>query len=345
MAAALPQRAFSGGKRHWFDGPAEKGIPWQAIVNRITLPPDSAAGPRRHKQDEAYIFYRSMNEGIVMRPIKTVLHRRALLPVVLFCLTAAALPLSASAQTSYAHPWDDPHQPIQKRVQELVSQMTLQEEASQMINDAPAIPRLGVPAYNWWSEGLHGIARSGYATVFPQAIGMAATFDPAAMHQMGVTVSTEARAKYNWAIRRGIHSIYFGLTLWAPNINIVRDPRWGRAQETYGEDPYLTGTMAVQYIRGLQGSNPKYLRTVATPKHFSVYNGPEPLRHEINADPPPHDMQDTYLAAFRMAITQGHADSMMCSYNAVYGVPSCANKLLADVVRGKWGFGGFITSD
>jgi beta-glucosidase len=279
-----------------------------------------------------------------MRPFKSLFGWRALTPAALLCLMTAALP-QARAQAKYPHPWDNPSQPIQKRVHELVSQMTLQEEVSQMMNTAPAIPRLGVPAYNWWSEGLHGIARSGYATVFPQAIGMSATFDPAAIHQMGTTVSTEARAKYNWAIRRNIHSIYFGLTLWAPNINIVRDPRWGRGQETYGEDPFLTGTMAAEYVSGLQGHNPKYLKTVATPKHFSVYNGPEPMRHKINANPSPHDMQDTYLAAFRMAIRQGHADSMMCSYNAVYGVPSCANKLLADVVRGKWGFDGYITSD
>lgn len=268
------------------------------------------------------------------------------------CLCAAALSLLAGAaptllaQSEYAHPWDNPSQSIQKRVHELVSQMTLQEEIAQMMNDAPAIPRLGVPAYNWWSEGLHGIARSGYSTVFPQAIGMAATFDPSAVATMADTTSTEARAKYNWAMRHDLHSIYYGLTLWAPNINIVRDPRWGRGQETYGESPFLTGTMAVEFVRGLQGNDPQYLKTIATPKHFAVYNGPESMRHQINAEPSAHDFQGTYLPAFRMAVTEGHADSIMCSYNEVYGEPSCANpQLLNGILRKDWGFQGFVTSD
>lgn len=259
------------------------------------------------------------------------------------CLIAQAASAAAPAQRSF--PWDDPGQPVAQRVHELVSRMTLQQKVSQMMNEAPAIPSLGVPAYNWWSEGLHGIARSGYATVFPQAIGMAATFDPQAVGDMAQIISTEARAKYSWAIDHGIHSIFYGLTVWSPNINIVRDPRWGRGQETYGEDPFLTGTMAVRFVRGLQGNDAHYLKTVATPKHFSVYNGPEPLRHKINAQVTPYDLEDTYLPAFRAAITQGHADSIMCSYNAVDGVPSCANTLLQQVVRGDWGFRGFVTSD
>lgn len=272
------------------------------------------------------------------------LWRRAVMAAAAVCLTGlTAVP--GMAQSKQKFPWDNPNQPIEQRVHELVSRMTLKEKVSQMMNTAPAIPSLGVPAYNWWSEGLHGIARSGYATVFPQAIGMAATFDPKDVRNMSDTISTEARAKYERAIRRGIHSIYFGLTLWAPNINIVRDPRWGRTQETYGESPFLTGTMAVQYVRGLQGNNPKYFKTIATPKHFAVYNGPEPLRHKIDAKVSLHDLESTYFPAFRAAITEGHADSMMCSYNAINGVPSCANKLLSQVVRGKWGFGGFITSD
>ncbi len=279
-----------------------------------------------------------------MKRVNATLCRRAVRAAAGVCLMGlVAMP--GIAQSKKEFPWDNPNQPLQQRVHELVSRMTLQEKVSQMMNEAPAIPSLGVPAYNWWSEGLHGIARSGYATVFPQAIGMAATFDPADVRNMSDTISTEARAKYEWAMRRNLHSIYYGLTLWAPNINIVRDPRWGRGQETYGEDPFLTGTMAVQYVRGLQGNNPKYLKTIATPKHFAVYNGPEPMRHKINAVVTQHDLEDTYLPAFRAAITEGHADSMMCSYNAINGVPSCANKLLADVVRGKWGFGGYITSD
>ena len=279
-----------------------------------------------------------------MKRENVTLLSRAMMAGAAICLAGlSAVPGLAQAQKKF--PWDNTHQPIQQRVHELVSRMTLQEKVSQMMNTAPAIPRLGVPAYDWWSEGLHGIARSGYATVFPQAIGMAATFNPKDVRNMSDTISTEARAKYEWAIRHDIHSIYFGLTLWAPNINIVRDPRWGRGQETYGEDPFLTGTMAVQYVRGLQGNNPKYLKTIATPKHFAVYNGPEPMRHKIDARPSQHDLEATYFPAFRAAIMEGHADSMMCSYNAIDGVPSCANKLLADVVRGKWGFGGYITSD
>jgi len=279
-----------------------------------------------------------------MRRGNATLWRRAVTTAAAVCVMGlAAVP--GMAQPKQKFPWDNPNQPIQQRVHELVSRMTLKEKVSQMMNTAPAIPRLGVPAYDWWSEGLHGIARSGYATVFPQAIGMAATFDPKDVRNMSDTISTEARAKYEWAIRHDIHSIYFGLTLWAPNINIVRDPRWGRAQETYGESPFLTGTMAVQYVRGLQGNNPKYFKTIATPKHFAVYNGPEPMRHKVDARPTPHDLEDTYFPAFRAAFTQGHAYSTMCSYNAIDGVPSCANKLLADVVRGKWGFRGYITSD
>ncbi|HTW43915.1 MAG TPA: glycoside hydrolase family 3 C-terminal domain-containing protein [Acidobacteriaceae bacterium] len=243
-------------------------------------------------------------------------------------------------------PYQNPKLSPQQRAADLVSRMTLEEKVSQTMNDAPAIPRLGIPAYNWWSEGLHGIARSGYATVFPQAIGNAATWDAPLVHQMGTVISTEARAKYNQAIREGIHSIYFGLTIWSPNINIFRDPRWGRGQETYGEDPFLTGQMGVAFVTGLQGDNPHYLKTVATSKHFAVHSGPEPLRHEFNVDPSPYDLEDTYLPAFRATVVQGHADSLMCSYNAVDGVPACANTmLLQQTLRRDWGFMGYVTSD
>ena len=176
-------------------------------------------------------------------------------------------------------PYQNPSLSPEKRAADLVSRMTLEEKVSQTMNSSAAIPRLGVPAYNWWSEGLHGIARSGYATVFPQAIGNAATFDAPLIHQMATVISTEARAKYNQAIRDNIHSIYFGLTIWSPNINIFRDPRWGRGQETYGEDPFLTSQIGVAFVKGLQGDNPHYLKTVATPKHYDVHSGPEPLRH------------------------------------------------------------------
>jgi beta-glucosidase len=270
------------------------------------------------------------------------------LPGIMRAQTAPATAIGAQtdARTQTAQPWFNPSLPTTQRVDALVHAMTLEEKVAQMMNAAPAIPRLGVPAYNYWSEGLHGIARSGYATLFPQAIGLAATWDPALQQQVGDVISTEARAKYNDAIQHGLHSIYFGLGIWSPNINIVRDPRWGRGLETYGEDPYLTGTMAVAFIRGLQGNDPKYLRTIATPKHFDAYSGPEPMRHMFNAQVSAHDLEDTYTPAFRAAIMQGKAASLMCSYNAVNGTPACANTLLLQrYLRQSWGFAGFVTSD
>jgi beta-glucosidase len=234
----------------------------------------------------------------------------------------------------------------EKRVAELVGQMTLEEKVSQMQNDASAIPSLNVPAYNWWSEGLHGIARSGYATVFPQAIGLAATWDVPLMHQVADTISTEARAKNGEALREGNHSIYYGLDIWSPNINIFRDPRWGRGQETYGEDPFLTGRLGVAFVEGLQGDDSTYYKTIATPKHFAVHSGPETTRHTANIDPSAHDLEDTYLPAFRATVTQAKAGSVMCAYNSVDGEPACANTmLLQDRLRKDWGFAGYVTSD
>ena len=236
--------------------------------------------------------------------------------------------------------------PIEKRVDDLAGRMTLEEKVGQMMNDAPAIQRLGVPAFNYWSEGLHGIARSGYATLFPQAIGMAATWDAPLVGQMGVTISTEARAKYTDAVKHDNHSIYYGLTIWSPNINIFRDPRWGRGQETYGEDPYLTGRMGVAFVEGLQGDDPQYYRAIATPKHFAVHSGPESTRHKADVDPTAHDLEDTYLPAFRAVITEAKADSIMCAYNAVDGKPACASGLLLKTkLREAWKFGGFVVSD
>ena len=250
----------------------------------------------------------------------------------------------AGGQTNL--PYKNPNLPIEQRVDDLVSRMTLDEKVSQMMNGAAAIPRLDVPKYDWWSEGLHGIARSGYATVFPQAIGMAATWDTGLIGQIATTVSTEARAKYNQAMRDNVHSIYYGLTIWSPNINIFRDPRWGRGQETYGEDPYLTSRLGVAFVNGLQGDDPKYLKTVATPKHYAVHSGPESDRHRFNVEPSPHDLEDTYLPAFRATVTEAHADSVMCAYNAIDGAPACANKfLLEQTLRKDWGFQGYITSD
>src|ERR1700744_2764056 len=227
----------------------------------------------------------------------------------------------------------------EQRAAALVAKMTLEEKVSQMQNHAAAIPKLNIPEYDWWSEGLHGIARSGYATVFPQAIGLAATWDTQLMHSVGDTVSTEARGKYSDAIAHDNHRIYFGLTIWSPNINIFRDPRWGRGQETYGEDPYLTGRMGLAFITGLQGDDPKYLKVVATPKHFAVHSGPEQLRHEFNVDPSPQDLEATFLRAFQATLTEGKAASTMCAYNAVDGAPACANNmLLKKTLRGDWKF-------
>lgn len=233
-----------------------------------------------------------------------------------------------------------------RRVSALVSKMTLEEKVSQMQNDAIAIPRLHVPAYNWWSEGLHGVARSGYATVFPQAIGLAATWDVPLVHEVATTISTEARAKNGEALRDGLHSIYYGLDFWSPNVNIFRDPRWGRGQETYGEDPFLTSQFGVAFVEGLQGTDPEYYKTIATPKHFDVHSGPETTRHTVNIDPSAHDLEDTYLPAFRATVTRAKAGSVMCAYNSVDGEPACANTmLLEDTLRKDWGFNGYVTSD
>jgi len=243
-------------------------------------------------------------------------------------------------------PFRNPDLPTDKRVDDLVSRLTLEEKVSQLIDRAVAIPRLDIPAYNWWNEGLHGIARSGYATLFPQAIGNAATWDAPLLEQIGAVVSTEARAKYNDAILHGNHDRYYGLTIWSPNINIFRDPRWGRGQETYGEDPFLTSNLGVAFVKGIQGDDPKYFRAIATPKHYAVHSGPESTRHKVDVDPSEHDLWDTYLPAFRAAITEGKADSIMCAYNRVDKVPACASQmLLGNILRSDWGFKGFVTSD
>ncbi len=240
----------------------------------------------------------------------------------------------------------NPDLSVDRRAADLVAQMTLEEKVLQMQNSAPAIPRLGIPAYDWWNEALHGVARSGNATVFPQAIGMAATWDALLIHQEGETIATEARAKYNQAQRDDNHSIYFGLTFWSPNINIFRDPRWGRGQETYGEDPFLTGQLGLAFVTGMQGNDPKYFKVIATPKHYAVHSGPESDRHKFDVHPTPHDLEDTYLSAFRATVVDGHADSVMCAYNAIDGQPACANTyLLQKTLRDDWKFAGYVTSD
>ena len=240
----------------------------------------------------------------------------------------------------------NPNLSTAERVDDLVARMTLSEKVSQMQNKAPSIPRLHVREYDWWNEGLHGVARSGYATVFPQAIGLAATWDTALVHRVADAISTEARAKYNRAQRENNHSIYYGLTLWSPNINIVRDPRWGRGQETYGEDPLLTGQIGTAFVQGLQGSDPKYLKVIATAKHYAVHSGPESERHTFDATVSPYDLEDTYLPAFRDLVVNARVGSVMCAYNSVDGSPACANSmLLQQKLRKEWGFTGYVVSD
>ncbi len=232
------------------------------------------------------------------------------------------------------------------RAADLVSRMTLEEKVGQMMNSAPAIPRLGIPAYDWWNEALHGVARAGLATVFPQAIGLGATWDTGLEQRIADVISTEARAKYNDAIKHDNHGRYYGLTFWSPNINIFRDPRWGRGQETYGEDPYLTSQMAMAFIRGMQGVDPHYFKTIATAKHYAVHSGPERSRHGFDAKVTERELNDTYLYAFKATVEDASVDSLMCSYNAVNGAPACASTfLLKDTLRDAWRFKGYVVSD
>ncbi len=263
------------------------------------------------------------------------------------------MPLKASAQPGTLPavplnpppnaPWFDTNLSVARRAEALVSQMTLEEKGKQLVNRASAIPRLGVPAYNWWSEALHGVAIPGATTVFPEPVGLAASFDPALVHEMAVAISTEARVRYNRERREGL---YAGLDFWSPNINIFRDPRWGRGQETYGEDPFLTAQFGVAFITGLQGDDSEHPRTIATPKHFAVHSGPEPTRHTMDVAVSKHDQIDTYTPAFRAAIVDGKAGSLMCAYNRVNGQPACASDfLLSDLLRNAWDFKGYVTSD
>ena len=275
-----------------------------------------------------------------------MLHRRLFL--LLFALAAiGALPLSAQTPSPASTPaYLDPSLTPAERAHDVVSQMTLDEKAGQLEDWATSIPRLGIPDYQTWNESLHGVARAGYATVFPQAIGMAATWDPSIVHSMGYVISTEARAKYNQAQREGNHRIFYGLTFWSPNINIFRDPRWGRGQETYGEDPFLTGRLGVAFVGGVQGGDLNHLRAVSTSKHFAVHSGPESMRHGFNVDPSPRDLEETYLPAFRATVTEGHVLSVMCAYSSIDDWPACTNKmLLKEHLRDAWGFKGFVVSD
>jgi len=240
----------------------------------------------------------------------------------------------------------DPAFPIDERVDDLVSRMTIKEKVSQMGNEAVAIKRLGIPNYNWWNEALHGVARAGIATVFPQAIGLASTWNPDLIYQMAEVISDEGRAKHHESARNGVRDLHTGLTFWSPNINIFRDPRWGRGQETYGEDPYLTSRLAVNFVLGMQGTDPDYLKTVATPKHFAVHSGPENQRHIFDARVSQRDLHTTYLPAFKACIVEGKAYSIMGAYNRVNGEACCASPtLLQEILRDEWGFQGYVVSD
>jgi beta-glucosidase len=276
----------------------------------------------------------------------------------ILALTVAALTCARAAGQSAGravdHPapgeaaplFRDPTRSFEERAADLVSRMTLEEKVSQLQNNAPAIDRLGVPAYEWWNEALHGVARAGPATVFPQAIGLAATFDPKLLFTEATAISDEGRAKHQQALRLDQHGRYQGLTFWSPNINIFRDPRWGRGQETYGEDPYLMARMGVAFVKGMQGDDPKYLKLVATAKHYAVHSGPESERHHFDVHPTEIDLHETYLPAFRALVQEGHVDSVMGAYNRVDGESASASpRLLQEILRKDWGFNGYVVSD
>jgi beta-glucosidase len=264
----------------------------------------------------------------------------------LLALASMGMACVASAQSAPQPDYLNPSLAPEQRAADLVKRMTLEEKASQLVNQARAIPRLNIPQYDWWSEALHGVINNG-VTEFPEPIGLASTFDAPAVHQMAEAIGVEGRIKHEQAVREKRASMFFqGLDFWAPNINIFRDPRWGRGQETYGEDPFLTGRMGVAFVTGMQGNDPHYYRVIATPKHFAVHSGPEPTRHNADVTVSKHDELDTYLPAFRAAVTEGKAGSVMCAYNSINGQPACANDFtLVNELRGKWGFQGYVVSD
>ena len=264
------------------------------------------------------------------------------LPIVAVCLAFCSV---VCGQEKPKPAYLDTNLPAEQRAADLVHRMTLDEKATQLVNQARAISRLNIPAYDWWSESLHGVLAKG-TTSFPEPIGLAATFDAPAIHEMAIVIGTEGRIYHAQKVRAGHSDIFEGLDFWAPNLNIFRDPRWGRGQETYGEDPFLTGRMGVAFVTGMQGDDPRYYRVIATPKHFAVHSGPESTRHTADVTVSKHDQVDTYLPAFRAAVIQGNAGSVMCAYNNINGEPACASQfLLEDQLRGKWNFQGYVVSD
>lgn len=261
-------------------------------------------------------------------------------------LALLLLVAGSSFAQNYKYDFQNPALPIEKRVDDLVSRLTLEEKVGQLLYAAPAIPRLDIPQYNWWNECLHGVARNGQATVFPQAIGMAAAWDTDLMYRIGDAISTEARAKYNVSSAKGFRERYQGLTFWTPNVNIFRDPRWGRGQETYGEDPFLTSRIGVSFVKGLQGDHPKYLKAAGMAKHYAVHNGPEALRHEFDAVVSMKDLWETYLPAFEALVKEANVEGVMGAYNRTNGDPCCAHPyLMQEVLRKQWGFKGYFVSD
>ncbi len=244
------------------------------------------------------------------------------------------------------YPFKNSSLPVNNRVHNLLDLLTTDEKINLLLYNSPGVERLGIPAYNWWNEALHGVGRAGRATVFPQAIGMAATFNDPLIQQVANAISDEARAKYNAAIKTNNRSQYLGLTFWSPNINIFRDPRWGRGHETYGEDPFLTGRIGTAFVKGLQGSDARYYKSVACAKHFAVHSGPEPLRHAFNAVASKNDLHNTYLPAFKKLITEAKVGGVMCAYNRLDSLPCCSSPyLLQDILRKEWGFKGYVVTD
>ena len=259
---------------------------------------------------------------------------------------AAALMMAMPGANAQVLTYLDPELPREQRIEDLLSRLTLEEKVGMMMNSSKPVERLGIPAYDWWNEALHGVARAGLATVYPQAIGMAATFDPEGLQEAFTLISDEARAKYNGSVSKDIRQKYYGLTFWTPNINIFRDPRWGRGQETYGEDPFLTSRMGVAVVRGLQGDNPDYYKTHACAKHFAVHSGPEWNRHKFDVTVSERDLWETYLPAFKALATEAGVREFMGAYNRYDGSPCCGSELLLkDILRGRWAFDGLVVSD
>jgi beta-glucosidase len=266
--------------------------------------------------------------------------------LLLILITCTSIPTQSQVPDSAKGTFWDYTLPIDKRLDDAISKLTLEEKCDQLLHDAPAIPRLAIPAYNWWNEALHGVARFGRATIFPQPIGMAATFDPVLIEGVATAISDEARAKFNAAIENNNRQQYGGLTFWSPNVNIFRDPRWGRGMETWGECPYLAGTMAGAFVKGMQGKDKTYLKAASCAKHYAVHNGPEGDRHHFNALPSKKDFYETYLPAFEMLVKDANVEAVMCAYNRTYGEPCCGSTLLmVDLLRKEWGFTGHVMSD